>query len=110
MSLSGILNTARTMKQGSSMHISKDAPEYLEAISYIGVCQNDMERSGLAEGDEVNIVSAHGRVTLKVKVMDLQEGSFFMPLSFLANRLVSADTQGTGVPGFKDTRVTIEKA
>ena len=109
MALIGILNTARTLKQGATMHIAKDAPEYLEAISYVGVSSQEMEKCGIIEGDEVVVLSEHGKVTLKAKSMDLQPGSFFMPLSYLANRLVSAETHGAGVPGFKNTVVTIKK-
>ena len=109
MALIGILNTARTLKQGATMHIAKDAPEYLEAVSYIGVSGPELAKAGIAEGEEVKVESSHGQVTLKVKSMDLQKGSFFMPLSFLANRLVSAETHGAGVPGFKNTVVTIRK-
>jgi len=110
MPLKGILNTARTLKQGTTMHIAKDDPEYLEAVGYVGVCGEDMESEGLSEGDEVKIVSDTGEVVLIVKKMDVQPGAFFMPLSFYANRLVSAETQGSGVPGFKNTVVTITRA
>ncbi len=109
-SITAILNSARTLKQGTTMHISKDAPEYIEAINYIGANEADMEKAGLSDGDEVNASSDFGTVTLPIKQMDLAPGCAFMPLSYLANRLVSPDTKGTGVPGFKDTQVTITKA
>ena len=109
MALIGILNTARTLKQGSTMHIAKDAPEYLEAVSYVGVSGPELEKAGINDGDEVLVCSDHGKVTVKARRMDLQPGAFFMPLSFLANRLVSAETHGAGVPGFKNTVVTIKK-
>ncbi|MDH5509896.1 MAG: protein fwdD [Nitrospinota bacterium] len=109
MALIGILNTARTLKQGATMHIAKDAPEYLEAISYVGVSAQEMEKAGIKDGDEVVVFSDHGKVTLQARGMELQPGSFFMPLSYLANRLVSSETHGTGVPGFKNTVVTIKK-
>ena len=109
MALIGILNTARTLKQGATMHIAKDAPEYLEAISYVGVSAREMEKAGIGEGDDVVVISDHGQVTVQARKMDLQPGSFFMPLSYLANRLVSAETHGAGVPGFKNTVVTIKK-
>ena len=109
MALIGILNTARTLKQGATMHIAKDAPEYLEAISYVGVSAPELEKAGIKDGDDVVVASDQGKVTVKVKAMALQPGAFFMPLSFLANRLVSAETHGAGVPGFKNTVVTIRK-
>ena len=105
----GILNTARTLKQGATMHIAKDAPEYLEAIGYVGVSGQELEKAGIKDGDDVLVCSDHGKVSVKARKMDLQPGSFFMPLSFLANRLVSAETHGAGVPGFKNTVVTIKK-
>ncbi len=92
------------------MHISKEAPEYIAAISYVGMSEDDLERAGLKEGDDIKIASDSGEVTVKVKKMDVQDGNFFMPLSYLANRLVSAETHGTGVPSFKNTKVTITKA
>lgn len=110
MTITGTLNTARTLKQGSTMHIAKDAPEYLKAISYVGLCQDDLDKAGVKEGEKVKIVSDHGEAVVEVKKMDVQSSSFFMPLSFIANRLVSAETHGTGVPGFKNTEVTITKA
>jgi len=110
MTITGILNTARTLKQGATMHIAKDAPEYLKAVSYVGISEGDLEKAGLIEGDNVKIVSPHGEAVVEVKKMDVQSASFFMPLSYIANRLVSAETHGTGVPGFKNTEVTISKA
>jgi len=110
MTITGILNTARTLKQGATMHIAKDAPEYLEAISYVGISEDDLDRAGLKEGDNIKIVSENGEAVVKVKKMDVQSSSFFMPLSYIANRLVSAETHGTGVPSFKNTEVTITKA
>ncbi|HJM83617.1 MAG TPA: molybdopterin dinucleotide binding domain-containing protein [Nitrospinota bacterium] len=109
MEIKGILNTARTLKQGSTMHISKDSPEYMKAIGYIGLCEQDMMSIEVSENDEVKLASETGELVMKVKKMELQEGSFFMPLSYLANRLVSAETHGTGVPSFKDTKVIISK-
>ncbi len=109
MVLTGILNTARTLKQGTTMHISKTSPEYLDAINYIGICAQDMARADISDGDRVAVVSASGEVTIRAKKMDVQEGAFFMPVSYLANRLVSAQTHGTGVPGFKTTMVEITK-
>ncbi len=110
IALTGILNTARTLKQGATMHIGKDAPEYLEAISYVGISEDDLSKAGLKEGDMVKIVSEQGEAVVEVKKMEVQSSNFFMPLSYIANRLVSAETHGTGVPGFKNTEVTITKA
>jgi len=110
MALTGVLNTARTLKQGTTMHISKTSPEYIDAISYIGICQEDMDRAGISDGDRVEVVSESGVVTIRAKKMDVQKGAFFMPVSYLANRLVSAQTHGTGVPGFKTTMVKVSKA
>lgn len=110
MELKGLLNTARTLKQGATMHIAKDAPEYLKAVSYVGIGEDDLDKGGLKEGDMVKIVSSIGEAIVEVKKMDVQSSSFFMPVSFLANKLVSAETHGTGVPSFKNTEVTITKA
>lgn len=110
MAITGILNTARTIKQGATMHIAKDAPEYLKAVSYVGISEDDLEKSGLIEGDMVKIVSEQGEAVVEVKKMEVQSSSFFMPVSYIANKLVSAETHGTGVPSFKNTEVTITKA
>ena len=109
MALTGILNTARTLKQGATMHISKEAPEYIEAINYIGLNEGDMRDEGLNDGDMARVVSGVGEVTVRVKKMDVQSGSFFMPVSYMANHVVSAQTHGSGVPGFKTTQVVVTK-
>jgi formate dehydrogenase alpha subunit len=75
----------------------------------------DLERLGLAEGDLVRITSRQGSVELPVQAdQSVLPGSCFFPEHFNDPRLVDlmpVDVdKSTGVPYFKATEVSIEKA
>lgn len=109
MAIRGILVSARTLKQGTTMHASKHSQEYLDSINFIGLNEEEMESEQLAEGDPVKVKSDYGEVDLICKKMKVPKGVIFMPLSYLANKLLSTETYGTGVPDFKNTEVVVTK-
>jgi formylmethanofuran dehydrogenase subunit D len=109
MAIYGILVSARTLKQGSMMHVSKHSEEYLNSINFIGLNEEEMQAEQLEEGDPVTVKSDYGEVDLTCKKMKVPKGVIFMPLSYLANRLLSTETHGTGVPDFKNTKVVVTR-
>ncbi len=48
-SISGMLITVRTGRQGAAMEKGKFTPEYLEETAMLSVCPRDFETLGLAQ-------------------------------------------------------------
>jgi len=109
MAIHGILVSARTLKQGTMMHMSKHSEEYLKSVNFIGLNEEVMEAENLVDGDTVKVKSDDGEVEVFCKKMKVPKNVIFMPLSYLANLLLSSETHGTGVPDFKNTQVEVTK-
>jgi formylmethanofuran dehydrogenase subunit D len=108
--LSLTLITGRTRKQAHAMHQGKATDEYLQATGLVELNPADMARLGIADGDQVAVHSPEGRVSAVARQSDLPEGMAFIPMGPMANRLVGAGTDGTGMPSFKGLSVEVEKA
>lgn len=106
-SISGMLITIRTGRQGAAMEKGKFTPEYLEEIGMLSVCPKDFEVLGLAPDNHARLTSQFGAVTVTCRTADGPQGLFFMPLGPTANQLIGGETQGTGVPDFKGVAVTL---
>jgi formylmethanofuran dehydrogenase subunit D len=107
-SISGMLITVRTGKQGAAMEAGKFPPEYLEETAMLSVCPTDFEALGLASGKRARLTSYSGEVSVTCRVAPGPQGIFFMPLGPTANQLISGETQGTGVPDYKGVAVTVK--
>jgi formylmethanofuran dehydrogenase subunit D len=104
-----ILITGRTLKQGRTLHLGKDSPEYMDEVSTLEMSEKDMERMDLQDGEEVRAKAEHGETTLRCKKSDaLPQGVVFMPYGPPANALIGPDTGGTGTPDSKGIEVEIE--
>lgn len=103
-----LLNTGRTIKQGSYVE-RKNAPSYLEEASSIHMNPVDMLELMVEEGDRVRVRGDSGEVVMTVRPdQGLVRGRVFCSLGPYANRIISAETHGTGMPDFKVTPVSIE--
>ena len=60
-------------------------------------------------GDRVKVKTDFGEVVVFARVGDVPEGVVFIPMGPYANRVISDDTDGTGMPRFKGVRGVIEK-
>ena len=104
-----ILITGRTLKQGRTLHLGKDSPEYTDEVSTVEMNEEDMERMGLREGEEVRAKTEHGETTLRCRKSDaLPQGVVFMPYGPPANVLIGPDTSGTGTPDSKGIEIELE--
>ena len=104
-----ILITGRTLKQGRTLHLGKDSPEYTDEVSTVEMNEQDMERMGLREGEEVRAKTEHGETTLRCRKSDaLPQGVVFMPYGPPANVLIGPDTGGTGTPDSKGIEIELE--
>ena len=103
------LITGRTTKQGRSVHLGKEAKEFLEEISTLLINAKDIEALQLRDGDQVRLKTRHGSSVLKFKKGEIPEGLVFVAYGGFVNALVGADTQGTGMPDTKGIEVEVER-
>ncbi len=104
-----ILITGRSTKQGRSIHLGKQAKEYLDEVGALEMNPADLSALGLAEGEAVRVENRHGSVVLRCRKGTVPEGLVFVPYGSFVNELVGPDTQGTGMPDSKGIAVEVEK-
>lgn len=108
-----ILIPGRTARQGTTLNEGKLTSGYVEEISTLLMCPDDMIRLGLKNGDRVRLRSEQGQIELAcqgAKSGDLPSGLLFLPYGDLSSRLMGGDTHGTGMPNSKGIDVELEKA
>jgi len=103
------LITGRTIGQADGLHKGAGSEAHLKATALVQICQEDMNRLGIKEGDIVRIRSNAGQVEAPALKGDLPTGILFIPMGPTANELVETDTLGTGMPPFKGLRVEVER-
>lgn len=89
------------------MEKSKRSEEYSREISTLSISPEDCARLGLTGDDRAILKSSAGEITVTCRPAEGPGGVFFLPLGPLANRLIGENTQGTGVPDFKEIPVTL---
>ncbi len=100
--------SGRTIDQGKTVE-EKLSEEYFNAVNYCEINERDFKKLGLREGDRVKVKTDFGEVVVFAKSGDVPEGVVFIPMGPYANRVISDDTDGTGMPRFKGVRGVIEK-
>jgi len=103
------LITGRTTKQGRSVHLGKDAKEFLDEISTLQMNLKDIEVLGLQEGDQVQLRTSHGSAVVRCKKADIPQGLVFIAYGGFVNALIGSDTQATGMPNTKGIEVEVER-
>ena len=106
-SVTGLLITVRTGRQGTAMEKGKFSEEYTEEVSTLTVSPEDFASLRLDEGKKAVLKSSAGKITVTCRSLDGPQGIFFLPLGPQANLLVSEETYGTGVPDFKGIPVEL---
>lgn len=107
-SVSGMLVTIRTAKQGAEMVCGKSTAKYLAEIATVRLHPQDLAALGLAADQPALMVSAHGEAIVTCQPASGPQGLFFLPLGAIANQLFSAAcTHGSGVPEWKNLAVTL---
>ncbi|MFH0916483.1 MAG: molybdopterin dinucleotide binding domain-containing protein [bacterium] len=104
------LITGRTRDQAIGLHRGKSSPEYVRATTFVEMNPEDMARLKVEDGGSVRLRTAAGEVELSVRAGALPPGLLFIPMGAPANRLVAVDTQGTGMPSFKELIVEVMPA
>ena len=110
MSLTGMLITVRTVKQGAAMEKGKlDNEEYLQEISSVTINSGDLDSLGLDEDNKALLKTSAGEAMVTCRSGDVPQGLFFMPLGHIANSVTWAETEGTGVPDFKGVTAELSR-
>lgn len=108
-----ILIPGRTSRQGTSLNEGKYTETYLEEINTLQIAPEDMERLGLADGDQVRMWNDVGEVEVPCKTAkgdELPPGMLFISYGDKSSQLMGGETHGTGMPDSKGLDVFIERA
>ncbi len=109
MPRSFVLITGRSTKQGRTIHLGKDAKEYIEEISTAEMNPADMEALQVKDGDQVRLTTKHGSSVVRCKKGTVPPGLLFVAYGQFVNTLVGPDTQGTGMPDSKGFEVEVTR-
>ena len=113
MSETFILIPGRTSRQGTSLNEGKYTETYLEEINTLQIAPEDMERLGLADGDQIRMWNDVGEVEIPCKTAkgdELPPGMLFISYGDKSSQLMGGETHGTGMPDSKGLDVFIERA
>ncbi|MFX1481744.1 MAG: molybdopterin dinucleotide binding domain-containing protein [Promethearchaeota archaeon] len=106
-----IVTSGRTLKQGRGMEIGKFSSEYFDEVS---VCEMDkvtFDALGIEEGDPVRVETIHGQVVVRSRLDRRAEpGVVFIPCGPYANAITGIDTEGTGMPDYKNIQAQLFSA
>ena len=106
-----ILIPGRTSRQGCGISEGKYDEAYQSEITTLQVNKEDMDRLGLASGDNVRLTSEAGQITVAVKEAptdELPPGLLFIAYGDLSSKLMGGDTHGSGMPTSKGLDVELE--
>ncbi len=102
-----ILITGRSTKQGRTIHLGKEAKEYLDEVGALEMHPGDMQAIGIKAGDAVRIASPHGSTVMRCREGSIPEGLAFAAYGGFVNALIGPDTQGTGMPDSKGIEIEV---
>jgi len=102
-----ILNAARTAKQGTLISVGKDSEEYRALTSTLTMDADDMRELGLAAGQKALVRTAFGESEFTCEAGKVPRGMVFVPYGPPTCRLMSGDTEGTGMPISKGWEVEV---
>lgn len=101
------LITGRTRKQADGLHQGKDSETYQQATALVEMSSDDMARLDIEEGAIVRLRTTTGAVEVPAQTGELPSGLLFMPMGPTVNTLIEAETDGTGIPPFKELMVEV---
>jgi formylmethanofuran dehydrogenase subunit D len=104
------LITGRSTRQGTGISSGKLRPDYQEVTRVIDLNQKDMVRSGLSNGDSVQLKTCFGKADVICRQADIPEGLAFMAFGPACNRLIGGETYASGMPNSKHVHVEVAKA
>jgi formylmethanofuran dehydrogenase subunit D len=103
-----ILIPGRSTEQGTSVG-DKSSAQYREVTQTLRVNPADLARLGLRAGDRVRLRVGHAEieVTCVSAGNELPSGMLFIAYGPESSRLLSGETQGTGMPDSKGIEVEL---
>lgn len=108
MTLKANLISGRTAQQGAHLE-AKTYRSYFDACAYCELNSSDLEKLGVSEGACLKVRTEFGEVVVFAKANNGNpKGLAFIPMGPWANVIVSPDTHGCGMPGFKGVPAEIE--
>ena len=103
-----VLTTGRTLRQGISMENGKLEPSYSAETGQIYIDKTDAEKLAISKEDLLEIRSEHGEIILPCTISkEHHPGIAFIPMGPFANQLVDPETNGTGMPSFKNVPIQV---
>ncbi|WP_440951677.1 formylmethanofuran dehydrogenase [Methanococcoides sp. FTZ1] len=105
--------THRDIFQNTALESSRGGEDYISRSAVIKLDESDIKKMGLKAKGRAVLKNSSGRVVVTLEPSEYEEaheGIGYMVNSPWSNALVSADTDGTGVPKFKMIIATISDA
>jgi formylmethanofuran dehydrogenase subunit D len=108
-----LITTYRDIFQVEALERDRFGEDYKKLSAVITMSKNDLQKMGLKSGDHVKLSNNYGSVVVEVKESKRNEpgGLAFMVNSPWSNSLVTGETDGKGIPGFKHitARISLSK-
>ena len=99
--------------QNTALEVSRFDEKYEELSAVIKLDPKDISKLAIKDGETVMVKNSSGKVIVTAKASDYEEaheGVAYMVNSPWSNALISDDTDGTGVPKFKNFEATVTSA
>ncbi len=94
------------------MESGKEKPEYMKACGIIELDLSDIKKLGIWKNTNVRVASEYGSII--VKAIEATQGPHpgigWIPMGPWANMVIDLNTNSTGMPTFKGTKITVEPA
>lgn len=103
------ITTYRDVFQVAALECDRWGEEYKKHSAVVFMSKNDMKKLGFKADEKVKLSNASGSIVVNVRETKREEpgGIAFMVNSPWSNALVSGETDGKGIPEFKDIKAKI---
>ncbi|MFX1486771.1 MAG: molybdopterin dinucleotide binding domain-containing protein [Promethearchaeota archaeon] len=106
-----VVITGRTIDQGRAIEGKKISEDLLSIAAICELCQEDMDKLNVKEGETVKLMTDYGEnIFIAKPSKSLDSGIVFIPMGLWANRIISPNTGNIGMPSFKGVRGTLVAA
>jgi formylmethanofuran dehydrogenase subunit D len=103
-----LMIAGRTTKQGQQINVGKDHAEYQAIVNTLTMNAEDMKAIGVRAGGTVRVWCEYGEANFQCQEGKVPQGMLFVPYGPPTCRLMSGDTDGTGMPTSKGWEVEVE--
>ena len=102
-----LLIPGRTSKQGQQINIGKDDDVYRAMVTTLTMNADDLTELGVAAGGSVRVRTETGEAVFTCQPGNVPPGLIFVPYGPPTCKLMSAETDGTGMPTSKGWDVDV---